>query len=183
MMYHAHKARAAIRVRINNEIRAKEVRVLGNQDENIGVLPLKEAIALAATQGFDLVEISPNANPPVAKITDYGKYQYDLNKKKKEWSGKDKEKGKIDGMKQIQIKPTTQGNMLDMRVRMVSEWLNEGYKVHIDLFLSGRYKAIDEHFLKNKFEIFLNMLSTEYTYIEEIRKSPKGFSAVIQKKK
>ena len=75
-------------VRINQSIRAKELRVIGANGENLGVLPTPEALAAAVEANLDLIEISPNAQPPVAKIMDYGKYQYEINKKAKEVKAK-----------------------------------------------------------------------------------------------
>jgi len=72
-----------LRERINNQIRASELRVILSTGENIGVLPFKEALAKAQEEGLDLIEISPNAVPPIAKIMDFGKYQYEQNKKQK----------------------------------------------------------------------------------------------------
>lgn len=72
-----------MRERINNQIKAPEVRVISNEGDNLGVLSVKEALAKAESLGLDLIEISPNAKPPIVKIADYGKYKYDQNKKTK----------------------------------------------------------------------------------------------------
>src|SRR4051812_22453808 len=88
------------RVRMNEGIRAKEVRVIGPAGENFGIIPIAEAMAKAKEAGLDLIEISPNAIPPVAKITDYGKYKYELKKKDKEI----KSKAKVTETKEAQVK-------------------------------------------------------------------------------
>ena len=72
-----------MRERINNQIRAAEVRVISNEGVNLGILSFKDAFAMANEQGFDLIEITPNANPPIVKIANFGKYQYEQNKKLK----------------------------------------------------------------------------------------------------
>ncbi len=139
---------------------------------------------MASKANLDLVEITAKSNPPVVKITDYGKYQYEQNKLKKKYLEKDREKGKSkQETKIIQIKPGTDNDMESIKSKKIKEWLDKGYKVKVDLFLFGRYKYMEEDFLKNRLSKFLEKLNGEYSIIEEIKKSSKGYSTTLQSKK
>jgi len=164
-------------VRINHAIRAKELRVIGADGGNLGVIPVSEAIKAAEEAGLDLIEISPNAVPPVAKIMDYGKYQYELKKKAKEV----KAKSHVTETKGVQVKIGTGDHDLALKAKRVAEWLTEGHRVRVDLFLWGRYKYMEEGFLKERLQRFLKLVPTEYKIAEEIKKSPKGYSATIER--
>ncbi len=166
------------RVKINEGVRADTVRVIGEDGAPLGVLSLKDAIFKAKEKGLDLVLVTEKANPPVCRITDYGKYLYNQNKKKKMSS-----RGKESKTKSIQIKPTTGKNELTLRGKKVGEWLEEGHRVNVDLFLWGRYKYMDEVFLKRKLEVFLEYITHPYESSGEIQKSPKGFSIIVQRTK
>ena len=160
------------------------MRVIDADGNNIGVLPIKEALNRAAQTHLDLVEVTAKSKPPVTRITDYGKYQYDQNKMKKKWNEEDKEKGKKKAgeTKHTQIKPGTSGDILLHRAKKIREWLDKGSKVQVDLFLFGRYRSMDEKFLKEKLVSFIKSIPGEVFTLEEIRKSPKGFSTVLQSK-
>lgn len=164
-------------VRINQSIRAKELRVIGIHGENIGVISTEDALKIAEDANLDLIEISPLAQPPVAKIMDYGKYQYELKKKAKEI----KSKSRITETKSIQIKIGTGDHDLNLKAKRVAEWLQEGHRIKIDLFLWGRYKYMEEGFLKERLERFLKIIPTEYKIADEIKKSPKGFSTTLER--
>jgi translation initiation factor IF-3 len=166
------------RVRMNEGIRAKEVRVIGPEGENFGVLPIAEAMAKAKELALDLIEISPNAVPPVAKITDYGKYKYELKKKDKEIKSKSK---KVAETKEAQVKIGTSENDMNIKAKKISEWLQEGHRVKIDLFLWGRYKYMEFNFLKERLERFLAIIPESYKIADEIKKSPKGLSVAIER--
>lgn len=163
--------------RINHSIRAQELRVLGPEGENFGVLALKDALTKAAELGLDLIEISPNAVPPVAKIMDYGKFQYTESKKQKAA----KAKVKNTETKSIQIKIGTSDNDLNIKAKKASEWLAEGHRVKIDLFLTGRSKYMSIDFLKERMERVLKLLTLEFRIAEEPKKSPKGLTVVVEK--
>jgi translation initiation factor IF-3 len=165
------------RVRINQSIKAKELRVIGALGENLGVLPTREAQQLADDANLDLIEISPTAVPPVAKIMDYGKYQYELKKKAKEV----KAKSHVTETKGMQVKIGTGDHDLTLKAKRVAEWLVEGHRVKIDLFLWGRYKYMEEAFLKERLERFLKIVPTEYRIADEIKRSPKGFSTTLER--
>ena len=166
------------RIRINNEIRARELRVVGIDGTNIGVISLEEAIKKAEVATLDLIEISPRANPPVAKIMDYGKFQYEQKKKQKEA----KAKSHITETKTVQVKIGTGENDLKLKAKRVTGWLGEGHRVKIDLFLWGRYKYMEFSFLKERLERFLKLISEEYKIADQIKKSPKGLSVVLERK-
>lgn len=137
-----------------------------------------DALRKAAEYGLDLIEISPTANPPVAKIADYGKFLYEQKKKAKQT----KAKAHVVEVKNIQIKPGTSDNDLNMKAKKASEWLSEGHRVKIDLFLRGRIKYMDQTFLKDRIERILKLISVDYKVADDTKKSPKGLSLIIEKK-
>ncbi len=162
--------------RINQRITARELRVIGSKGENYGVLSLEEALKKAAETGLDLIEISPTANPPVAKIADFGKWLYEENKKQK--SAK---KTHTTEIKTVQVKLATGENDLALKAKKASEWLAEGNRVRIDLFLPGRAKYLDEKFLKERIERMLKLVSVDYKISDPAKKSPKGMSVLIER--
>ena len=164
-------------VRINRNIRARELRVIGVEGANVGVVTLDEAIRLAEEAGLDLIEISPTAKPPVAKIADYGKFQYEQKKKQRSA----KAKAHVTETKTIQVKIGTGAHDLALKAKKVSEWLREGHRVKIDLFLWGRYKYMEQSFLKERLERFLLLIAEEYSVADEIKKSPKGLTVTIER--
>ncbi|MFA7216438.1 MAG: translation initiation factor IF-3 [Candidatus Paceibacterota bacterium] len=169
----------SINIRINNQIQASELRVLREDGENLGVLSFSEALDKAREAGLDLIEISPKANPPVAKIMDYGKFQYDENKKQKIA----KSKAHTVEVKIIQVKVGTGENDLNLKAKKASEWLREGHRIKIDLFLPGRTKYMDINFLKERMDRVLKLISEEYRVEDEAKKSPKGLSIIIERSK
>ncbi len=136
-----------MRERINNQIRAQELRVIDSENQNLGVLSIKEALELAQSKGLDLIEVNPNSNPPIAKIMDFGKYQYELSKKLK----KAKAGAKMTETKSIQIKIGTGDHDLELKAKTASKWLKEGHRIKIELFLAGRAKYMDEKVFKRTF--------------------------------
>lgn len=164
-------------IKINHQIRAKELRVLTETGENFGVLSLSEALVKAHELGLDLIEISPAAVPPVAKIMDYGKFQYQQNKKRKET----KAKTHTTETKSIQVKIGTSEHDLELKAKKASEWLKEGHRVKIDLFLTGRSKFTAMDFKKERLERILNLISEEYKTAGEPVKSPKGLTVILEK--
>lgn len=163
--------------RINHQIRATEVRVIGPEGENIGVIPLSEAISRAQEVGLDLIEISPNANPPVAKIMEYGKFQYEQEKRRREI----KAKSHTTETKSVQVKIGTGENDMALKAKKAAEWLREGHRVKVDLFLWGRYKYMEFAFLKERLERFLKIIPEEFKISDPITKSPKGLTTVIER--
>lgn len=165
------------RVNMNESIRAREVRVIGPEGENIGIIPTSEALIKARELGLDLIEVSPNAVPPVCRITDYGKFKYELKKKDKEV----KSKAKIIETKETQVKIGTSDNDMRIKASKIGIWLKEGHRAKIDLFLWGRYKYMDFEFLKERLERFLAFVPESYKIADEIKKSPKGLSVIIER--
>lgn len=163
--------------RINHQIRATEVRVIGPEGENIGVIPLSEAISRAQEVGLDLIEISPNANPPVAKIMEYGKFQYEQEKRRREI----KAKSHTTETKSVQVKIGTGENDMALKAKKAAEWLREGHRVKVDLFLWGRYKYMEFAFLKERLERFLKIIPEDFKISDPITKSPKGLTTVIER--
>lgn len=166
------------KTRINQHIRASELRVIGENGENLGVISLREALERAQAAGLDLIEISPNANPPVAKIMDYGKFQYD--EKKKERAAR--AKIQTVEIKNIQVKIGTGDHDLELKAKKASEWLTEGHRVKIDLFLTGRSKYMDIKFLKERMDRIFRLITVEYKIADEPKKSLKGLTAIIERK-
>ena len=166
-----------IQARMNENIRAAEVRVIGPDGGNLGVMPTRDAIRQATALGLDLIEISPNANPPVAKITDYGKFKYEQKKKDKEV----KSKAHVIETKTTQVKIGTGERDMQIKAEKSAQWLKEGHRVKIDLFLWGRYKYMEFDFLKERLERFLAIVPESYKIADEIKKSPKGLSVVIER--
>lgn len=163
--------------RINHQIRAQEVRVIGPEGENFGVLSLSEALAQAEKLELDLIEISPGAVPPVAKIMEYGKFQYEQEKKRREI----KAKSHTTETKSVQVKIGTGENDLNLKAKRAAEWLREGHRVKVDLFLWGRYKYMEFGFLKERLERFLKLIPEDYKIGDPIAKSPKGLTTVIER--
>lgn len=153
------------------------MRVIGSQGENLGVIPLSEAIARAEEEGLDLIEISPNAVPPVAKIMEYGKFQYEQEKKRREI----KAKSHVTETKSVQVKIGTGDNDLMLKAKKTAAWLEEGHRVKVDLFLWGRYKYMEFEFLKERLERFLKIIPGGYKMSDNVTKSPKGLSTVIER--
>ena len=167
------------RININYYIKARELRVIDQDGNNIGVISNEEAQRLARDAGLDLIEISASAIPPIAKIMDYGKFQYDENKKQKA----SKATVKTVEIKSIQVKIGTGENDLNMKARRASEWLEEGHQVKAELFVSGRSKFLPEEFLNARLQKFLNLISVDYKVAVAIKRGPKGPVIVIEKKK
>ena len=164
-------------VRINHRIKAPELRVIGSDGKNLGVLSLEAALKAAAEEGSDLIEISPMAVPPVAKIMDYGKFQYAENKKQKAA----KAKVHTVEVKNIQIKIGTSEHDLGLKAKRVSEWLTEGNRVKIDLFLTGRSKYMEFKFLKERLERILKLVPVAYKVADPVKKGMKGLTVIIEK--
>jgi translation initiation factor IF-3 len=164
-------------VKINNQIKAPELRVITESGDNLGVLSFAEALDKAREAGMDLIEISPNANPPVAKIMDYGKFQYAENKKQKVA----KAKAHTVEVKNIQIKVGTGDHDLELKAKKSSEWLKEGNRIKIDLFLPGRTKYMDEKFLRERMDRVLKLITEQYKIADPAKKSPKGLSVIIER--
>ena len=118
----------------NNRITAPEVQVIGSDGDNIGILNTNEAISMAKGQGLDLIEISPNAKPPVCKIIDMGKFKYDAQKK----ANVAKKKQKIILLKEIKMRPVTETHDYDFKVKNAKKFIGKGDKVKFTIRFKGR---------------------------------------------
>ena len=120
--------------RSNNRISSPEVQVIGSDGENIGIINTNEAISMAKEQGLDLIEIAPNAKPPVCKIIDMGKFKYDAQKK----ANVAKKKQKIVSLKEIKMRPVTETHDYDFKVKNAKKFIGKGDKVKFTIRFKGR---------------------------------------------
>ena len=118
----------------NERIRSPQVQVISNDGKNLGILKTQEAINIARQEGLDLIEISPNANPPVCKIIDIGKYKYDLQKK----ANKAKKKQKVAELKEIKLRPVTDVHDYNFKIKNAQKFLTKGDKVKFIVKFKGR---------------------------------------------
>ena len=124
--------------RTNNRIIAKSVQVIGADGQNMGVMPIAQALQMAMDAGMDLVELNANSVPPVVKIMDFGKYKYEQKKRASEA----KKKQKITEMKEVWIKPFIEENDLQIKLRKVFEFLDGGDKVKISVMTKGNRRVL-----------------------------------------
>ncbi|WP_439142749.1 translation initiation factor IF-3 [Pseudooctadecabacter sp.] len=123
--------------RVNDRIRAPEIRLIGAEGQNVGVVTPERAMVMAEDAGLDLVEISPNASPPVCKIMDFGKFKYETQKREAEA----RKKQKIIEVKEVKFRPNTDTNDYDVKMRNVYKFLENGDKVKVTLRFRGREMA------------------------------------------
>ena len=126
--------------RVNNEIQALKIRLIDENGEMVGVVGLREGLVMAEEAGLDLVEVSPNAEPPVCKIADYGKYKYEAQKKANEA----RKKQKIIEVKEIKMRPGIDDHDYDVKMRSIQRFFEEGDKVKVTLRFRGREMAHQE---------------------------------------
>jgi len=165
------------RLRINNEIRARELRVIGADGGNLGVITLEVALKAATDAGLDLIEISPKAKPPVAKVMDFGKFQYEQKKKDSAMRAK----SKPTETKSVQVKMGTGEHDKMLKAKRAAEWLTEGHRVKVELFLTGRYKYMDQALLRGKLNDFMKIIPHAFKTADQVRRIPKGFVTVIER--
>lgn len=166
-----------LRERINNQIRAAELRVIDEDGTNLGVMSFADALTKAKNAGLDLIEISPNAAPPIAKIMEFGKYQYLESKKQK----KAKAGAKTTETKAIQVKIATGDHDLELKAKKASEWLHEGHRIKAELFLSGRAKYMNEQFLNERLDRVLKLITEPYKIAEPAKRGPKGIIVTLER--
>jgi translation initiation factor IF-3 len=169
----------AEKVNINNNIRSPKLRVIGSQGENLGVLTKEEALDAAKKVKLDLIEVSPQADPPVARIADYGKYTYEMSKKLKEV----KARAHVTETKNIQISVSISEHDIMTKAKQAAEWIKEGHRVKIDLVLKGRMKYMDDTFLRERMDRILAVIPAEYKIAEPLKKIPKSMMIVLEKAK
>lgn len=166
------------RVLINNYIRSKEVRVVSETGEQLGVMNIFDAIDLAKSKGLDLIQVTEKVEPPVCKISNYGKYLYSLQKKEK--SHKQPKGGEL---KEIRLTFNISPHDMETRAKQAKKFLEEGNKVKINMALRGREKAMG-NFAKEKAQKFLddlNLLIPIKTE-RELKREPIGFTMIVSKK-
>ncbi|MBR6296938.1 MAG: translation initiation factor IF-3 [Treponema sp.] len=127
-------------MRVNEQIRVREVRLIDDEGNQKGIVPTKEALEMAKERDLDLVEVSPNANPPVCKILDFGKYRFEQEKKLRD----SKKNQKVLKLKEIRMQPKIGAGDLDTKAKHVQEFLNEGDKVKVTIRFRGRELAHTE---------------------------------------
>jgi translation initiation factor IF-3 len=154
------------------------MRVIDENGENLGVLPRDKALALVRPEeGLDLIEISPNAKPPVVRLMSYDKFRYEEEKREK----KERLAQKSVGMKHVQITARAAQNDLMIKVRAVEKFFNEGHPVEVNLRLRGREKA-NRAWAMDKLNEFLKMIPVEFKKLSEPRFSGNGPGVQIAKK-
>ncbi len=146
----------------NHQIRASEVRLIDAEEENIGVVSLQEALTMAQEAEKDLIEVSPNAKPPVVRIMDYSKYIYEQKKKRKE----NIKNSKVKEMKEFRFSPIIAENDAAFRIRRAKEFLEKGHNVRITMFRKGR---LSQQQAQAKFEEILTNFDG-YSTIEPVQK-------------
>ena len=125
---------------INEEINFPSVRLVGPEGEQLGIMSSKEALAVAEEKGFDLVLISPNANPPVCKVMDYGKYKFEQQKRLKE----QRKAQKVSDVKEIQLSMTIEKHDIEVKAKHATKFLENGDKVKVSIRMKGRQQARPE---------------------------------------
>jgi translation initiation factor IF-3 len=168
-----------LKERTNKQIRATELRVIDEDGSNIGVLSLEDALKLAMERGLDLIEVAPDAKPPVARIMEFGKYQYAEQKKQR----KMRSGAKTTETKSVQIKIGTGDHDLLLKAKNASKWLADGHRIKVELYLSGRAKYLDPKFLKERMDRMLNLITEDFKVGEEFKKGMKGYTMVIERAK
>jgi len=150
--------------RTNERIRALEVQVISSDKKNLGTFSIKEAVEMAKQEGLDLIEISPNANPPVCKITDIGKYRYDLQKK----ANKAKKKQKKIELKEIKLRPVTEVHDYNFKLKNAQKFLTKGDKVKFTIRFKGR-----ELMHSNLGNDLMNRIQEDIKSVGKVEMSPK----------
>lgn len=151
--------------------------VVDENGHSLGVLPLTKALEEARSRGLDLIEVSPMAKPPVARIMSFDKHRYEEEKKLK----KQKAKQRGQGMKQVQISVREAKHDLERKARLANEFLGEGNQVEIFLFLRGREKA-NKDFARGKIMEFQKMIMPDHKVLSAAQFTGRGFSMIVAKK-
>ena len=150
--------------RVNDEIRAAQVRLIDHEGEMQGVMSAREALNRAFAVGMDLLEISPNADPPVVKILDFGKFKYEQQKKKNEA----KKKQKVIEIKEVKVRPNIDENDYQVKMRAMKSFIEEGDKVKVTLRFRGREMAHQEIGVK-----VLERIRTEMDPLTKVEQFPR----------
>jgi len=150
-------------IRVNEQIRAKQVRVVDESGKQIGIMLVEDAIRMARSRGYDLVEVAPNAKPPVCKFINYDKYRYELAKKEKEA----RKKQVVMKIKEIRMTYNIDTHDLNVKKRKIKEFLEDGDKVKVGIFIRGR-----EMVHLDRAEAILNEIAEEMKGVGYVEKKP-----------
>ncbi len=167
----------SINIRINQEIKSKELRVVDNNGEQLGIMKLTEAQKLANEKGLDLIEIAPSANPPVAKIMDWSKYQYQKIKEQQ----KNRKKSRISELKQMRVGLKISDNDLNIKLNKVNKFLDKGDNVRITVVFKGREMAHKELGYK-MIDRIKEILGDKITIDQQPKMSGRNLSMSIRRK-
>ncbi len=162
---------------INNQIRAKEVRVIDETGKQLGLFNLPEALKLARERNLDLIQVTEKVEPPICKIMEYGKFLYSLQKKEKE--ARHKMTGEIKG---IRFGFNISSHDLETKINQAENFLKKGNKVRVEMVLRGREKALAE-FAKGKIQSFLEGLGKllPIKIERELKREPRGYTIIVTK--
>ena len=167
------------KVLINNFIQAKEVRVIDEAGQQLGIMNIFDAIDLAKSRGLDLIQVTEKVVPPICKIADHGKYLYSMQKKERKIKANSKESK----LKEVQIGFKTSSHDIEVKAKQAEKFLKDGDKVKVQMVLKGREKAMGD-FAKKKVELFLETINTllPIKTERELKREPRGFTMIISKK-
>lgn len=164
--------------RMNEAIRISPVRLIDETGEQLGIVETHKALLLAQNKGLDLVEISPTAKPPVCKIIDWGKFQYQEAKKQQDAKAKQK---KIE-IKGIRFRPSTDENDLNFKLKQTEKFILKGNKVKVEIVLRGREKAFANQ-SREKLQVFIDKIEIPIKIEQGIKRQFNGFNVLISSNK
>ena len=167
------------RPRLNNQIREPQIQVIDFDGKQLGEMTVYEALKIANERGLDLVEVGPQAKPPIVKIMDYGKYMY--QKEKKEHESKSHKTGTQE-VKTAKIGFKTGAHDLKIKAEQVDKFLGKGFRVRVELTLRGREKAM-AGLGRQKLEEFTKLITVPYIIDESIKSFPGGFGTLVRPEK
>ncbi len=159
--------------RVNNQIRASKIRLIDDTGKQVGIVSLQEALQIARERNLDLIQVTDKVEPPVCKISDYGKYLYRLRKKEKKTKKSNETKG-------IRLRFNISEHDLETRINQAEKFLKEGNRVKIEMILRGREKRLSE-FAKEKINLFIENLNKKIAIKNEtgLKKKGNGFFIVV----
>jgi len=162
----------------NNKIRSSQVRLIDENGQHVGIVPIQEALKLALERGYDLIQVTDNVEPPVCRLGDLGKYVYQQEKKEREIKKQQKTEHKT-----IKMKYNTSIHDLETKSGQVEKFLKKGYKVTVQVILKGREKAFSS-LARTQLDKFLQMLEakTPIKVDQPVEKKPNGFLTIISRK-
>ena len=162
---------------VDNQIRAREVKLVDEAKKQTRIIPLQEALRIAKERSLDLIQVTEKVEPPVCKIMDYGKYLYWLQKKEKAAKG-----SRASELKGVRLGFNISLHDLETRAHQAEKFLKKGDKIRIEMVLRGREKALGD-FAKTKFSQFLEILEklVPIKIERELKREPRGFTMIISK--